>query len=93
MNLALIKIKASDDLPVALLGDSDQIQTDASINPANAGGPLFNLKGEATGINTAMIQQGCIGDLPPVFRPIGRKDFSLISVLDCARWYNRPREK
>ena len=33
----------------------DFIQTDASINPGNSGGPLFNIKGEAIGINTAII--------------------------------------
>jgi serine protease Do len=33
----------------------DFIQTDASINPGNSGGPLFNIKGEAVGINTAII--------------------------------------
>ena len=36
----------------------DLIQTDASINPGNSGGPLFNMKGEVVGINTAIIPQG-----------------------------------
>lgn len=31
------------------------IQTDAAINPGNSGGPLVNMKGEAIGVNTAMI--------------------------------------
>ncbi len=41
----------------------DFIQTDASINPGNSGGPLINGKGQAVGINTALVSQtgGSVG--------------------------------
>jgi serine protease Do len=41
----------------------DFIQTDASINPRNSGGPLINARGEAVGLNTAIFSRtgGSIG--------------------------------
>ena len=41
----------------------DFIQTDASINQGNSGGPLFNLQGKVIGINTAIIAPGQSGSI------------------------------
>lgn len=41
----------------------DFLQTDASINRGNSGGPMFNLAGQVVGVNTMIFSPGGIGNI------------------------------
>lgn len=67
------------------------LQTDALINPGNSGGPLFNMRGEVVGVNTAVISGGqgigfavpinMVKDLLPSLRANGRPERAWLGVL------------
>jgi len=56
-------IISSRNRDIGLTRYDDFIQTDASINQGNSGGPLFDLKGKVIGINTAIIAPGTSGSI------------------------------
>tara|TARA_Y100000590_G_scaffold27252_1_gene30589 strand:+ start:138 stop:1571 length:1434 start_codon:yes stop_codon:yes gene_type:complete len=56
-------IISSRNRDIGLTRYDDFIQTDASINVGNSGGPMFNLDGEVIGINTAIIAPGQTGSI------------------------------
>ena len=56
-------IISSRNRDIGLTRYDDFIQTDASINQGNSGGPLFDLEGNVIGINTAIIAPGASGSI------------------------------
>jgi len=56
-------IISSRNRDIGLTRYDDFIQTDASINQGNSGGPLFDMKGKVIGINTAIIAPGSSGSI------------------------------
>jgi len=56
-------IISSRNRDIGLTRYDDFIQTDASINVGNSGGPLFDLEGKVIGINTAIIAPGASGSI------------------------------
>lgn len=59
LTVGVISATGRNDLSIARI--EDFIQTDASINRGNSGGPLLNLDGEVIGINTAIAAGGYSG--------------------------------
>jgi serine protease Do len=60
VTVGVVSAKGRSDLNImgAEIDLQDFIQTDASINFGNSGGPLVNIRGEAIGINAALNTQG-----------------------------------
>ena len=56
-------IISSRNRDIGLTRYDDFIQTDASINQGNSGGPLFDIEGKVIGINTAIIAPGSTGSI------------------------------
>lgn len=60
LTVGVVSAKGRNDLVIGGLTPryQDFIQTDASINSGNSGGPLVNVRGQVIGVNTAVNQRG-----------------------------------
>ena len=74
-------IISSRNRDIGLTRYDDFIQTDASINIGNSGGPLFNLDGEVIGIYTAIIAPGQSGSIGIGFAIPSNSASNVISQL------------
>jgi serine protease Do len=73
-----------------MLGPYDDfIQTDAAINHGNSGGPMFNLRGEVIGVDTAFISQNPTGGFIGLGFAIPSNDAQY--VLNQLRQFGRTR--
>lgn len=92
VSLGVISARGRREIhPNGQSGLYDFLQTDASINVGNSGGPLMNLSGEVIGMNTAInaVAQGIgfaipinmIKDLLPALRSEGRVIRSWLGVI------------
>lgn len=74
-------IISSRNRDIGLTRYDDFIQTDASINVGNSGGPLFDLNGKVVGINTAIITPGRSGSIGIGFAIPSNSAYKVIEQL------------